>query len=284
MERPLVKFRMFDFGNPAARQFMIDSISHLIDKGRHRRLSSGLQLRTRAFLGAGGHGRSPRASLKYATRKGWLAFWTAAHRITTYSRYCSARGSGDNFARRGSEPGRLFRFTRCRSYWSASQHQGLANSRSTSSGTLLQVRPRDTYHFRSGMAPGLAFALFNVAGYPNQVGSLYQPIFRTDWMRTMVAQLKLVRPYYYGDYYPLLPCSLNSDCSTDPSKERSAAFEWAALAVQSSRAAGWNDSGISPRRGCGEHKESCTAGARSGKPTRPPISTRKQQSGFQERT
>ena len=23
----------------------------------------------------------------------------------------------------------------------------------------------------------------------------------------MVAELKLVRPYYYGDYYPLLPCS-----------------------------------------------------------------------------
>ncbi len=44
----------------------------------------------------------------------------------------------------------------------------------------------------------------------------------------MVAQLKLVRPYYYGDYYPLLPCSANSDCTTDPSKERSAAFEWAA--------------------------------------------------------
>jgi len=44
----------------------------------------------------------------------------------------------------------------------------------------------------------------------------------------MVAQLKLVRPYYYGDYYPLLPCSQNSDCSTDPTKENSAAFEWAA--------------------------------------------------------
>ena len=78
------------------------------------------------------------------------------------------------------------------------------------------------------MAPGLAFALFNVAGYPNQVGSFIPADFPYDWMRTMVAQLKLVRPYYYGDYYPLLPCSLNSDCSTDPSKERSAAFEWAA--------------------------------------------------------
>ena len=95
-------------------------------------------------------------------------------------------------------------------------------------GTLLQVRPRDTYHFRSGMAPGLAFALFNVAGYPNQVGKFIPADFPYDWMRTMVAQLKLVRPYYYGDYYPLLPCSENSDCTTDPTKERSAAFEWAA--------------------------------------------------------
>jgi alpha-galactosidase len=31
-ERPLVKFRMFDFGNPAAREYMIDSMSELIDQ------------------------------------------------------------------------------------------------------------------------------------------------------------------------------------------------------------------------------------------------------------
>src|ERR1700679_4350794 len=31
-KRPLVKFRLFDFGNPAARQYMIDSMSELIDK------------------------------------------------------------------------------------------------------------------------------------------------------------------------------------------------------------------------------------------------------------
>lgn len=78
------------------------------------------------------------------------------------------------------------------------------------------------------MAPGLAFALFNVAGYPNQVGNFIPADFPYDWMRIMVSQLKLVRPYYYGDYYPLLPCSENSDCATDPRKERSAAFEWAA--------------------------------------------------------
>ena len=42
-----------------------------------------------------------------------------------------------------------------------------------------------------------------------------------------VAQLKLARPYYYGDCYPLLPCSSNSDCA-ETVPERSAGFEWAA--------------------------------------------------------
>ena len=44
----------------------------------------------------------------------------------------------------------------------------------------------------------------------------------------MIAQLKRARPYYYGDYYPLFPCSFNADCATNPTNERSAAFEWAA--------------------------------------------------------
>jgi alpha-galactosidase len=43
----------------------------------------------------------------------------------------------------------------------------------------------------------------------------------------MVWQLKSARPYYYGDYYPLVPCSSNSDC-IQAGPERSAAFEWAA--------------------------------------------------------
>ena len=30
LARPLVKFRMFDFGNPAARQYMIEAMSELI--------------------------------------------------------------------------------------------------------------------------------------------------------------------------------------------------------------------------------------------------------------
>jgi len=89
------------------------------------------------------------------------------------------------------------------------------------------TKARDTYHFRSGFAPGLVFALFNVAGTREQVGSFIPQDFPFDWMRTMVSQLKRARPYYYGDYYPLAPCSSNSDC-IPATAERSAGFEWAA--------------------------------------------------------
>ena len=95
-------------------------------------------------------------------------------------------------------------------------------------GTLLQIEPRNTYHFRSGFAPGLGFALFNVAGTKDQIGNFIPPDFPFDWLRSQVEQLKQVRAFYYGDYYPLLPCSSNADCTTGSSLEHSAAFEWAA--------------------------------------------------------
>ena len=78
------------------------------------------------------------------------------------------------------------------------------------------------------LCSGTEFRAFNGAGTPDQVGKFIAPDFPFDWMRTMAAQLKQVRPYYYGDYYPLLPCSFNSDCTADAGNERSAAFEWAA--------------------------------------------------------
>ena len=95
-------------------------------------------------------------------------------------------------------------------------------------GTLQQIRPQDTYHFRSGFAPGLGFALFNVAGTKDQIGKFIPPDFPFDWLRIQVEQLKQIRPYYYGDYYPLSPCSQNTNCTTAWNEEHSAAFEWAA--------------------------------------------------------
>jgi alpha-galactosidase len=227
-ERPLVKFRMFDFGNPAARQFMIDSISDLIDKEGIDIYRQDCNFALAPFWEqADKTDRQGMTQIRYA--EGLLEFWDGLRRrhpqlildivqradLETISRAVDL-SRADYPVSPDADPIGAQISTEGLAYWRPHF------------GTLLQVRPRDTYHFRSGMAPGLAFALFNVAGYPNQVGNFIPADFPYDWMRTMVAQLKLVRPYYYGDYYPLLPCSQNSDCTTDPTKERSAAFEWAA--------------------------------------------------------
>jgi alpha-galactosidase len=227
-ERPLVKFRMFDFGNPAARQFMIDSMSDLITKEGIDVYRQDCNFALAPFWAqADTSDRQGITQIRYA--EGLLKFWDELRRkhpqlildivqrgdLETISRAVDL-SRADYPVSPDADPVGAQVSTEGLAYWRPHF------------GTLLQVRPRDTYHFRSGMAPGLAFALFNVAGYPNQVGNFIPADFPFDWMRSMVAQLKLARPYYYGDYYPLLPCSANSDCSTDPSKERSAAFEWAA--------------------------------------------------------
>ena len=227
-ERPLVKFRMFDFGNPVARQYMIDSISDLIDKQGIDVYRQDCNFALAPFWEKNDTtDRQGITQIRYA--EGLLEFWDGLRRrhpqlildivqrgdLETISRAVDL-SRADYPVSPDADPIGAQISTEGLAYWRPHF------------GTLLQVRPNDTYHFRSGMAPGLAFALFNVAGYPNQVGNFIPADFPYDWMRNMVAQLKLVRPYYYGDYYPLLPCSANSDCTTDPSKERSAAFEWAA--------------------------------------------------------
>lgn len=227
-ERPLVKFRMFDFGNPEARQYMIDSMSDLVTKEGIDIYRQDCNFALAPFWEqADTRDRQGITQIRYA--EGLLKFWDELRRrhpqlildivqrgdLETISRAVDL-SRADYPVSPDADPVGAQVSTEGLAYWRPHF------------GTLLQVRPRDTYHFRSGMAPGLAFALFNVAGYPNQVGSFIPTDFPYEWMRDMVAQLKVIRPYYYGDYYPLLPCSENSDCATDPSKESSAAFEWAA--------------------------------------------------------
>jgi alpha-galactosidase len=219
---------MFDFGNPKARQFMIDSMSDLITKEGIDVYRQDCNFALAPFWAqADTKERQGITQIRYA--EGLLKFWDELRRrhpqlildivqrgdLETISRAVDL-SRADYPVSPDADPIGAQVSTEGLAYWRPHF------------GTLLQVRPRDTYHFRSGMAPGLAFALFNVAGYPTQIGNFIPADFPYEWMRTMVAQLKLVRPYYYGDYYPLLPCSENSDCETDPSKERSAAFEWAA--------------------------------------------------------
>ena len=226
--RPFVKFRLFDFGNPAARLYMIDSMSELITNEGIDIYRQDCNFALAPFWSqADSRDRQGITEIRYV--EGLLDFWDELRqRHPELILDIVQRGDLDTISRGvdlsradypvspdadpiGNEVG-----TQGLSYWRPHY------------GTLLQIRPLDTYHFRSGFAPGLGFALFNVAGTKDQIGSFIPPDFPFDWLRTQVEQLKRVRPYYYGDYYPLLPCSSNTDCSTGESSERSSAFEWAA--------------------------------------------------------
>jgi alpha-galactosidase len=227
-ERPFVKFRMFNFGNPAARQFMTNWISDLITQQGIDIYRQDCNFALAPFWDqADQRDRQGMTEIRYV--EGLLQFWDELRQrhpglildivqrsdLDTISRAVDL-SRADYPVSPDADPVGAQVSTEGLAYWRPHF------------GTLLQVRPSDSYHFRSGMAPGLAFALFNVAGTPDQVGKFISDDFPFEWMRTMVAQLKRARPYYYGDYYPILPCSANSDCEENPNLERSAAFEWAA--------------------------------------------------------
>ncbi|MBS1850916.1 MAG: alpha-galactosidase [Acidobacteria bacterium] len=223
--RPYVKYRLFNFGNPEARRFMIDSMSALIEK-------EGIDIfRQDCNFGPGNfwkdaNDREGITEIRYA--EGLLEFWDELRRRHPQLILDIVQRGDLESISRGVDLSRA-------DYPVAPDADPIGNQLSTLGlsywrphyATLLQVRPNDTYHFRSGFGPGLAFAAFNVSGTKNQVGTFTPPNFPFDWLRTMATQLKEVRPYYYGDYYPLAPCSSNTECS-DGSGERSAAFEWAA--------------------------------------------------------
>ena len=228
-ERPLVKFRMFDFGNPAARQYMIDSMSDLIDKQGIDIYRQDCNFALAPFWAQDDTpDRQGITQIRYAEGSAGVLGRAAAHAIHNSSLILFSAATWRRFRAPSTSAALTIRFRRTRIR---------SELRSAPKALLIGGRILERC-FRFGRAILIIsaaawlrvwrFALFNVAGYPNQVGNFIPADFPFDWMRTMVAQLKLVRPYYYGDYYPLLPCSANSDCATDPSKERSAAFEWAA--------------------------------------------------------
>jgi alpha-galactosidase len=226
--RPFVKFRLFDFGNPAARKFMIDLMSELITNEGIDIFRQDCNFSLASFWSqVDSLDRQGMTEIRYV--EGLLDFWDELRqRHPQLILDIVQRGDLESISR-GVDLSRA-------DYPVSPDADPIGNQLSTQGlsywrphyGTLLQIRPRDTYHFRSGFAPGLAFALFNVAGTKEQVGSFVAPGFPFEWLRTQVKQLKRLRPYYYGDYYPLLPCSSNAACTTGASSERSAAFEWAA--------------------------------------------------------
>jgi alpha-galactosidase len=226
VDRPYVKFRLFNFGNPTARKAMIDSMSELITKEGIDIFRQDCNFALAPFWAQADSGdRRGITEIRYV--EGLLEFWDELRRRHPGLMLdIVQRGDLDTISR-------AVDLSRA-DYTVAPDSDPIGNQVSTEGlaywrphfGTILQIRPRDNYHFRSGSSAGLAFALFNVSGTRDQIGTFIPPNFPFDWLRTEIANLKRLRPYYYGDYYPMLPCSSNVECITG--NEQSAAFEWAA--------------------------------------------------------
>jgi alpha-galactosidase len=228
LKRPYVKWRLFNFGDPAARRFMTDLMSDIIDKEGIDVFRQDCNFAPAPFWAqADTRDRQGIAQIRYV--EGLLQFWDELRRRHPQLMLdLVQRGDLDSIAR-GIDLSRA-------DYPVSPDADPIGNQVSTEGlaywrphfGTIFQIRPRDDYHFHSGFAPGSGFALFNTGGTPQQVGKFIPADFPFDWLRGEIAQLKRARPYYYGDYYPMLPCSSNADCMPGASAEVSAEFEWAA--------------------------------------------------------
>jgi alpha-galactosidase len=228
LKRPFAKFRLFNFGDPVARQAMTDLMSDLITKEGIDIFRQDCNFAPAAFWSrADARDRQGITQIRYV--EGLLEFWDKLRlRHPQLMLDIVERGDLDSISR-GVD------LTRA-DYPISPEADPIGNQLATEGlaywrphfGTAFQLRPRDDYHFRSGFTPGTGFALFNTGGTPEQVGKFIPADFPFDWLRTEIAQFKRARPYYYGDYYPILPCSSDADCETEHDREQSADFEWAA--------------------------------------------------------
>ncbi len=208
VDRPYVRFRLFSFGDPEARKWMTDRISMLIADIGIDIYRQDCNFGLAEFWKAADTGtRQGMAEIRYV--EGLLEFWDELRRRHPHLVLdITQRGDLETISR-GVD------LTRS-DYTVAPDSDPIGNQAATMGlahwrphfGTCIQVRPGDTYHFRSAFCPGLVFSPFNVSGTREQTGSFAAADFPYDWARTMVAQLKRARPHYYGDYYPLTACTL----------------------------------------------------------------------------
>jgi alpha-galactosidase len=73
------------------------------------------------------------------------------------------------------------------------------------STTGSQLKPGDTYNFRSAMCTGVVFHLCMYEYTP------IDPKYPYDWHRRMIAELKRAIPSYLGDFYPLTTCTMSKN-------------------------------------------------------------------------
>jgi len=68
------------------------------------------------------------------------------------------------------------------------------------------AKPGDTYQARSAYSAGLVLCVGEFGLRDSK-----HPDFPWDWFSKRIIEAKRLRPYFYGDYYPLTPCVNNPD-------------------------------------------------------------------------
>ncbi len=69
----------------------------------------------------------------------------------------------------------------------------------------------DTYAFRSALGPGIVMCTAaNPSGVPEGCVTPWDA-YPVEWLRAALGEQARVRPYFYGDFYPLLSYSLAED-------------------------------------------------------------------------
>src|SRR5579862_8794522 len=169
---PFVKYRLFDFGNPLAREFMTNFMSEFITQQGIDIFRQDCNFGPAGFWARADAGdRQGMTEIRYV--EGLLQFWDELRaRHPKLILDIVQRGDLESISR-GVD------LTRA-DYPVSPDADPIGNQMSTEGlaywrphfGTVLMTKARNTYHFRSGFAPGFGFALFNVAGTQEQVGSL----------------------------------------------------------------------------------------------------------------
>lgn len=75
------------------------------------------------------------------------------------------------------------------------------------SSTTPMAKPYDTYQFRSALSAGIVTGLddFGLCDHWRKAD------FPWEWLKVRIREAKRLRPYFYGDLYPLTACVINPD-------------------------------------------------------------------------
>jgi alpha-galactosidase len=195
---------LLKLGDPAARKFLTDFISDRIDEFGLGCYRQDFNMDPRVWWhAADAPDRQGMTEIRHI--EGLYAFWDALLR----------RHPGliiDNCASGGRRID-LETIGRATPFWRtdgprdpiAHQNHSFGLLRWVPLSATSQDRGNDAYDFRSGMSSGLCINWFCAGDGPQQMSAAQFPL---DWGKRILDEYLTLRPFYYGDYYPLTPFSV----------------------------------------------------------------------------